>query len=139
MLVAEDETQMTCDFVTMYGETFRLSFMTSDFASAQKFKAVLNKRMIFLCYMGSDGDLEVLKSYLAGLAWQVKHGVKALGLYEHDGRWAYVDKERAFTAGGEEVADMVQLEKYASIETELPRDKAISAERLVELGPLLLD
>ena len=119
MLVAEDETQMTCDLVTMYGETFRLSFMTSDFASAQKFKAVLNKRTISLCYMGSDGDLEVLKSYLAALAWQVKHGVKALGLYEHDGRWAYVDKERAFAAGGEDVADMVQLEKYASIETEL--------------------
>ena len=88
--------------------------------------------------MGSDGDLEVLKSYLAGLAWQVKHGVKALGLYEHEGSWAYVDKERAFAAGGEDVADMVQLEKYASIETELPRHKAISAEKLTELGPLLL-
>lgn len=138
MLVAEDETQMTCDLVTMYGETFRLSFMTSDFASAQKFKAVLNKRTISLCYMGSDGDLEVLKSYLAALAWQVKHGVKALGLYEHEGSWAYVDKERAFTAGGEDVPDMVQLEKYASIETELPRHKAISAEKLTELGPLLL-
>ena len=138
MLVAEDETQMTCDLVTMYGETFRLSFMTSDFASAQKFKAVLNKRTISLCYMGSDGDLEVLKSYLAGLAWQVKHGVKALGLYEHEGSWAYVDKERAFTAGGEEVPDMVQLEKYASIETELPKHEAISAEQLTELGPLLL-
>lgn len=139
MLVAEDETQMTCDLVTMYGETFRLSFMTSDFASAQKFKAVLNKRTISLCYMGSDGDLEVLKSYLAALAWQVKHGVKALGLYEHEGSWAYVDRERAFAAGGEDVADMVQLEKYASIETELPRHKAISTERLVELGPLLLN
>ena len=138
MLVAEDETQMTCDLVTMYGEIFRLSFMTSDFASAQKFKAVLNKRTISLCYMGSDGDLEVLKSYLAALAWQVKHGVKALGLYEHEDSWAYVDKERAFTAGGEDVADMVQLEKYASIETELPRHKAISAEKLTELGPLLL-
>ena len=33
---------------------------------------------------------------------------------------------------------MVQLEKYASIETELPRHKAISAEKLTELGPLLL-
>ena len=61
MLVAEDETQMTCDLVTMYGETFRLSFMTSDFASAQKFKAVLNKRTISLCYMGSDGDLGVMQ------------------------------------------------------------------------------
>ena len=33
---------------------------------------------------------------------------------------------------------MVQLEKYASIETELPKHEAISAEKLIELGPLLL-
>ena len=138
MLVAEEEAQMTCDAATMYGETFRLTFMTADFASAQKFKAVLNKRTISLSYMGSDGDLEVLKTYLAGLEWQVKRGVKALGLYERDGRWAYVDRSRAFAASGEEVADMVQMEKCASIETALPEHAPISAERLMELGAPLL-
>ena len=138
MLVAEEEAQMTCDAATMYGETFRLTFMTADFASAQKFKAVLNKHTISLSYMGSDGDLEVLKTYLAGLEWQVKRGVKALGLYERDGRWAYVDRSRAFAAGGEEVADMVQMEKCASIETALPEHPPISAERLMELGAPLL-
>lgn len=138
MLVAEEEAQMTCDAATMYGETFRLTFMTADFASAQKFKAVLNKRTISLSYMGSDGDLEVLKTYLAGLEWQVKRGVKALGLYERDGRWAYVDRSRAFAAGGEEVTDMVQMEKCASIETALPEHPPISAERLMELGAPLL-
>ena len=138
MLVADEEAQMTCDAATMYGETFRLTFMTADFASAQKFKAVLNKRTISLSYMGSDGDLEVLKTYLAGLEWQVKRGVKALGLYERDGRWAYVDRSRAFAAGGEEVADMVQMEKCASIETALPEHPPISAERLMELGAPLL-
>ena len=138
MLVAEEEAQMTCDAATMYGETFRLTFMTADFASAQKFKAVLNKRTISLSYMGSDGDLEVLKTYLAGLEWQVKRGVKALGLYERDGRWAYVDRARAFAAGGEEVADMVQMEKCASIETALPEHPPISTERLMELGAPLL-
>lgn len=138
MLVADEEAQMTCDAATMYGETFRLTFMTADFASAQKFKAVLNKRTISLSYMGSDGDLEVLKTYLAGLEWQVKRGVKALGLYERDGRWAYVDRARAFAAGGEEVADMVQMEKCASIETALPEHPPISTERLMELGAPLL-
>ena len=138
MLVAEEEAQMTCDAATMYGETFRLTFMTADFASAQKFKAVLNKRTISLSYMGSDGDLEVLKTYLAGLEWQVKRSVKALGLYERDGRWAYVDRSRAFAAGGEEVADMVQMEKCASIETALPEHPPISTERLMELGAPLL-
>ena len=139
MLVAEDETQMTCDLVTMYGETFPLSFMTSDFASTQKIKAVLNKRTIALCYMGSDGDLEILKAYLSGLEWQIKQGVKALGLYRRDGRWAFVDKKGAFMAGGEEVPDMVQIDKYASIDSGISDHDAITAEALVALGNNLLD
>ena len=139
MLVADDETQMTCDLVTMYGETFRLSFMTSDFASTQKFKAVLNKRTISLCYMGSEGDLEVLKAYLSGLQWQVKKGVKAIGLHRRDDRWAYVDQGGGFMAGGEDVPDMVQIDRYASIESDISRHDPISAEALVELGHNLLE
>lgn len=139
MLEAEDETQMTCDAVTMYGETFRLFFMTTDFVSAQKFKAVLNKRTISLCYMGSDGDLEVLKSYLSGLEWQRKRGVKALGLHERDGRWLYVDKGQAIAAGNELVPDMVQMEKCVSIQTELLSHDPIPAERMASLGQNLLD
>lgn len=36
MLVAEEEAQMTCDAATMYGETFRLTFMTADFAGGER-------------------------------------------------------------------------------------------------------
>ena len=93
MLVAEEETQMTCELVTLYGETFRQTFMTTDFSTTQKFKGVLNKRTISLSFTGSDGDLEVLKGYLAGLSWQVKYGVKALGLHEHEKRWVFVTRE----------------------------------------------
>lgn len=139
MLEAEDETQMTCDLVTMYGETFRLSFMTSDFSSAQKFKAVLNRRTISLCYMGSDGDLEVLKSYISGLDWQHKRGYTALGLHERDGRWVYVSRECAKAAGGEDVMDMVQMDKCASIETDILRHEPITAEGMATLGQNLLD
>lgn len=124
--------------VYQYGETFRLSFMTSDFASAQKFKAVLNKRTISLCYLGSDGDLEILKAYLAGLDWQVKQGVKALGLHERDGSWVYVARDRAFSAGDEDVPDLVQLEKYAAIESSLIQHSPITADRMTALGQNLL-
>lgn len=139
MLIAEDETQMTCDLVTMYGETFRQTFMTTDFGNLQKFKGVLNKRTIALSYTGSEGDLELLKGYLAGLEWQVKYGVKALGLHERDGRWVFVSKGGAFAAGSESVDDMVQLEKHASIETTLTDASAIAPERFAELAPLLMD
>lgn len=138
ILIAEDETQMTCDLVTMYGETFRQTFMTTDFGNLQKFKGVLNKRTISLSYTGSEGDLELLKGHLAGLEWQVKYGVKALGLHERDGRWIFVGRGGAFAAGGEVVHDMVQLEKYASIETTLPDASAIAPEHFAELAPLLL-
>lgn len=139
MLEAEDETQMTCDLVTMYGEIFRLSFMTSDFSSAQKFKAVLNRRTISLCYMGSDGDLEVLKSYISGLDWQHKRGYTALGLHERDGRWVYVSRVCAKAAGGGDVMDMVQMDKCASIETDILQHEPITAEGMATLGQNLLD
>ena len=138
MLEGEDETQMICDLVTVYGETFRMMFMTSDFASTQKFKAVLNRRTISLCYMGSDGDLEVLKAYISALQWQRKKGVKAMGLYKRDGRWAYIDHQGGFMAGGEEVTDMVQIDKYVSIDSDIARHAPITAEALAELGPHLL-
>ncbi|HML45696.1 MAG TPA: DNA primase, partial [Clostridia bacterium] len=138
MLIAEDETQMTCDLVTMYGETFRQTFMTTDFGNLQKFKGVLNKRTISLSYTGSEGDLELFKGYLAGLEWQVKYGVKVLGLHERDGRWIFVNKGGALTADGETVDDMVQLEKHASIETTLPDVHAIAPERFAEFASLLL-
>ncbi|MBQ3158025.1 MAG: DNA primase, partial [Clostridia bacterium] len=121
------------------GETFRLSFMTSDFSSAQKFKAVLNRRTISLCYMGSDGDLEVLKSYISGLDWQHKRGYTALGLHERDGRWVYVSRECAKAAGDEDVMDMVQMDKCASIETDILRHDPITAEGMATLGQNLLD
>ena len=139
MLEAEDETQMTCDIVTMYGECFRIAFMTTDFVSAAKFKTVLNKRTISLCYMGSDGDLEVLKAYISGLDWQHKRGYTALGLHERDGRWVYVSRECAKAAGGEEVTDMVQMEKCASIETDIIQHPPITAESMITLGQNLLE
>ena len=138
MIEAEDETQMICDLVTMYGETFRTVFMTADFVSTQKFKAVLNRHTIALSYYGSDGDLETLKSYISGLQWQKKKGVKAMGLYPHDGRWAYVDQDGGFMAGGEEVTDMVQIGKYASIDSDIVHHDPITAEALVELGHHIL-
>jgi len=138
MIEAEEETQMNCDLVTMAGETFRLAFMTTDFVSSQKFKAILNKRTISLCYMGSDGDLEVLKAYISELDWKRKRGVKALGLYEHDGRWVFVDKDGAFAAGNDPVDDIVQLSRFAVIDSEVPTHKAITAEGMVALGQHLL-
>ncbi len=129
---------MTCDLLTVHGETFRQTFMTADFGNLQKFKGVLNKRTIALSFTGSEGDLEMLKGYLAGLEWVKKRGVKALGLYERDGRWVFVAGDAAFTAGGEAVGDMVQLEKYASIQTKLPDADALPPEAFSELGPLVL-
>ena len=61
MLVSEEETQMTCDLVTMYGETFRQTFMTADFSSTQKFKAtphreVAGRRMNFSSDASADSE-----------------------------------------------------------------------------------
>ena len=138
MIVADEETQLTADMVTIHGETFRMSFMTSDFANTQKFKNLLNRNTIALSYFGGDGDLELLKEYVAQLKWERKTGVKALGIYEHSGRTVFVSSAGAVEQNGAAVTDIVQLEKHRSIGTDILSVQPISKEGLAKLGKLLM-
>lgn len=138
MLISDEETHMTCDLLTLRGETFRQTFMTTDFSSAQKWKAVLNKRTIALSFSGSDADLEALKTFLSDLPWEKKIGVKALGLYHRDHGWIFVGRKSAFMADGKPVDDVVQLEKFASIDTDILSHDAIRADQLRQIGQQLL-
>ena len=139
MLISEDETQMTCDMVTMSGERFRQVLLTSDFSTLLRFKSVLNRRTIALSFTGSENDLEILKIYLSGLEWKVKEGVRACGLYERNGCWTYVDQNGAFTAGGQPVEDLLQIEKDAVIDSRIPGSEPATAEDLVQIGPSLIN
>lgn len=138
MIVADEETQLTADLVTVRGETYRLTFMTTDFANQQKFKGILNKRTIALSYLGSDGDLELLKSYVSEQEWTVKKGVKAVGIYEQAGRSIFVSTDGAVDASGTAVKDIVQLDKYRSIDTEILKAAPLKKEQLLTLGELLM-
>jgi hypothetical protein len=139
MLESEDEAQLTCDCVTTGGESYRLTFMASDFANPQKFKNVLNKRTIALSYLGGEGDLELFKSFLSELQWDIKKGVKALGIHEHDQRLMFVSGDGAVDASGNAVTDIVQLEKERSIRTAILSRSKITAAQIRELGSWLMD
>ena len=138
MIVSDEETQLTADLVTTRNEAFRLTFMTTDFANQQKFKNLLNSRTIALAYYGSDGDLELLKSYVSELEWVRKTGVKAMGIYEHEGRPVFVSADGSIETNGKAVEDIVQLEKYRSIASDILTRNALSTEKLKALGNLLL-
>ncbi len=114
MIKADEDTQLTADLVTVRGEKFRLSFMTSDFANLQRFKNLLNKNTIALSYLGGEGDLELLKGFVSSLEWTVKFGVKAMGIYNHESRLVFVSKDGAIEKDGIVVDNIVQLEKYKS-------------------------
>ncbi len=138
MIVSEDETQLTADLVTTRNETFRLTFMTTDFANQQKFKNLLNSRTIALSYYGSDGDLELLKAYVSELDWVRKTGVKAMGIYEHEGRPVFVSADGSIEAEGKVVDDIVQLDKYISIRSGILNTNILKAEQIKELGSYCL-
>ena len=139
MLETDEETQMTCDMVNVYGKRFRMALMTSDFSSVQKFKGVLNKRTISFSFTGSDNDLETLKTYLDSLEWKIKHGVRACGLYERDDHWAFADTTGAYMAGGEFVDDLIQVEKAAMIDSCVFRNPPATAEDMQRVGSALLN
>ena len=138
MVMSDEDVQMTADMVTTRGETFRLTFMTTDFTSLPKFKNVLNKRTISLNFTGNEADVELLKGYLASLQWTTKRGVRALGIYAHDGRWVFVSPDGAIDSDGKPVDDVVQLERFKNIDTKIHRCEAIDAAGLKALGPPLL-
>jgi hypothetical protein len=138
MIVSDDETQITADLVTVRGEVFQQTFMTTDFSNLQRFKNILNKRTISLSYTGSEGDLELLKGYISELEWTRRVGVRALGVHDYAGRWVFVSPEGALEAGGSTVPDIMQLEKWRSISTDIVRFEPISAKGLQDLGGLLL-
>jgi hypothetical protein len=138
MIIGEDDTQMTADLLTIKGEVFRQTFMTTDFGNLQKFKNLLNKRTIALSYTGSEGDLELLKNFVSELDWPRKTGVKALGLHLLEGRWVFAGPEGALEKGGKAVGNVLQLEPFRSIKSALPAQKCITKEQLQALGSLLL-
>lgn len=138
MIVSEDETQMTADLITIRDEIYRQTFMTTDFNNIQKFKNILNRRTISLGYFGSEGDLELLKGYISEMEWVRKTGVKALGIYEHGGRMVYVSTDGAIEAGGNIVEDIVQLDKYKSITTDILTFEPLTKKQLIMLGEWLL-
>lgn len=138
MLIGEDEAQMTGDFVTSRGETFRLTFLTNVFDTQPKFKSLLNSRTIALGWFGSDGDLELLNAFVYELDWTVKTGVKALGIYEHIGRPVFASSEGSVEKGGAPVDDLVQLDKYVSIQTGILKTDVLTAEQLKDLGSFIL-
>ena len=53
--------------------------------------------------------------------------MKALGLYCRDHRWIYVGKDGGFAAEGKLVDDIVQLEKFASIDA--PERSGVASSR----------
>ena len=138
MIVAEEETQMTADLVTMRGETYRQTFMTTDFANQQKFKNLLNAKTIALSWFGSDGDLELFKSFISEQEWTTKTGVKAMGIYEHIGRPVFASAAGSIEKGGTEVTDLVQLEKYVSIKSGILDTDVIGKEKLQDLGTFIM-
>ena len=139
MLEFENEAQMTCDMITMDGRRFRQIFMTSDMSSVAKFRSMLSRKTISLSFLGSENDLETLKTYLSDLEWPLKLGVRAVGLYERDGHWLFVDKSGAFMAGGDKAGDIIQVEKAAVIASSILRSDPIKAEDLRTIGPWLMD
>lgn len=139
MICSDEETQITCDLLTAKGETFRQTLMTSDFSNLQKFKNILNKKTIALSFKGSEGDLELLKEFIYDLDWVRKRGVKALGIYPYRKRLAFVAPDSAVVAGGKEVRDIVQLEKYCGLESDILSFPLIKKEELLELGQLLFN
>jgi len=69
--------------------------------------------------MGGEGDLELFKIYVYALKWTKKRGVKALGIYQRNKRLVFVDTNGAVGVGGRKASDMVQMERFKVLESNI--------------------
>lgn len=130
MIVSDEDTQLTADLVTISGETYRVTFMTTDFANQQKFKNLLNKNTIALSYFGSDGDLELLKVIFrkwSGFAKQASRLWESMSTAEE----RFLFPRTVIRAGGTVVDDIVQLEKYRSIHSSILSCDPIAKDKFI--------
>ena len=137
MIVSDQDSEMTVDFVTKTGR-YRRRMMSTDFNSAQRFKGMLNKNTIALAYFGADSDLENLKLYLADMTWVTKHGVRAVGIYQHEGQQVFVNGDTAVDKTGRVVEDILQLECWREIKTDILNAELLTVERFKNLGYWLM-
>lgn len=137
MIISDQESEMTADFVTK-NATFRKTMISTDFNSAQRFKGMLNKNTITLAYFGGDSDLEVFKVFLGEMEWPMKEGVKALGIYLHDGQLVFVCGDTAVDKTGTPVENILQLEGWHEIDTRILETDPLTKEKLRSLGRWLM-
>jgi len=138
MVISDDETILNVDLVTTKGETYPVSFQSTDFANQQKFKGVLNRRTIALCYHGTEGDLELLKGFINDLVWNKKTGVRVLGIHQFDGEFVFASPEGVIAAGGKNVPGIILSEKQPVTKTEILKNSLLTKEQLLELGRYIL-
>lgn len=136
MVESEDESQLTADLVTA-GGTYRRTMLSTDFTSGQKFKGMLNKTGIDLGYFGGDADLELFKVYLADMEWQRKHGVKAAGICQYGGRLVFVSGDMAVDKMASPVEDILQVERWKEIETDILNTEPMTVGKLTKAGSFL--
>ena len=138
LIYAEDEAEMTADFITASGNSHRITLLTTEFSSSQKFKSVLNRKTISLAWFGSDSDLEILKTYLSEMSWPSRVGVKATGIHRYEGQYVFVGSGMAVDELGAPVNGIIQLDRYKAIESDILTAAHITADGLIQVGKLLL-
>ena len=138
MILAEDESQISCELVTELGERFPQDFLSGDFSTLSRFKTALSKKTIALSFLGGEGDFELFKIYVYALKWQKKRGVKALGIYPRNKKLVFVDTDGGMSAGGRKVPDIVQMERFSDIKSGILKADLLDAATLRLLAEHIL-
>jgi hypothetical protein len=138
MLETSDETLFLADFITEKGQTFTLTFLAEDFSSLDKFKKITTKKQLALSYMGTSGDLEIFKAFVHDLDWNVKRGVKTLGIYNHEDELTFVSTSGAVKASNIPVDTIIQIDKENFIDSKILEKSFLGLKQFKQLGEHIL-
>lgn len=124
------------------GQRFEKQFAMKDFCNVQSFKKVLNTNTIALSFKGTDTDLELVKEHLATQTCPVRQCYPYIGVITDSvisgGKSAYVGETGTIDSNGNNVPDIVTLEKSISIRSDIERREEITGYELEQVGKLLM-
>lgn len=136
-MVTEKAGQLQVTLESMNGTKLDATFATRVFSSVRNFKELLNNRFIDFSFMGSDSDLELLKSYLANQKWGEVTGVNVAGIHQCDIGRVFVCADGTLDAQGNPTDAIAMLDVPNLPETKILTKQRIDSDELSYLGYLL--
>lgn len=128
VIVADNEVYINAVFLNTLGEKMEKTFLTEAFDSIKQLRAMLSNP--YFSFWGNDKELQTIRNIIFSKDHKHKIGVKCIGFHKINGEEVFVSTDGVIDSKGNEVEDVVMLDDYTEITTNLLTVEPITDDEL---------